>query len=128
MNQPLISDTHPLRRHAPWLLLVLVATTVVTAHFLAMARCPLPVYGTNGAEYLEHEVRDNCVRLVDNEPTAVLLLMFTRHLTDLDEGYPPLLHLTAVLWARLAGRRNTRFYGLRSATSAPRPRGERRNR
>jgi len=103
LNQPLISDTHPLRRHAPWLLLVLVATTVVTAHFLAMARCPLPVYGTNGAEYLEHEVRDNCVRLVDNEPTAVLLLKFTRHLTDLDEGYPPLLHLTAVLWARLAG-------------------------
>ena len=103
MNRPILSDSHPLRRHASWLLLVLVAAAVVVAHFLAVARCPLPVYGTHGAEYLEHEARDGCIRQLDDEPTALLLIRFPRHLTQLDEGYPPLLHLSAVLWARVAG-------------------------
>ncbi len=91
------------RRSAPWVLLASVFAVVVASHVAAVSRCPLPVYGDQGAEYLEHSFREQTCRVLEDRSLVGRLWRLPGDLAGQDETYPALLHLAAAAWGAVFG-------------------------
>jgi len=87
----------------PWIVVAAVVVFVVCAHWMAVRACPVPVYGYDGAEYIEHSHRMDAVREVGAVPLWLLPVTMPRLLRNTDGPYPPLLYLGGAFWGALFG-------------------------
>jgi len=87
----------------PWIVTAIVVAFVVGSHVLAVRHCALPVYGYEGAEYIEHRLRMDAVQEFEATPLALQPISVPRLFQTADGPYPLLLHICAALWGSAFG-------------------------
>ena len=87
----------------PWIPLTIVAACVLLSHVSAVQRCALPIYGFDGAEYIEHGTRGHVLTELQALPVVLRPVALPRLLRAADSAYPPLLHVVAAYWGSIFG-------------------------
>ena len=62
----------------PWVPLAIVAACVLLSHVSAVERCALPIYGFDGAEYIEHGTRGHILNELRSIPVVLRPVAFPR--------------------------------------------------
>jgi len=88
----------------PLIVTALIAGVVLASHLASVHQCDLPQFGDTGAEYIEHQARQDALERVSGVGWLSQILLLPHHLSQLDGEYPALHHLLAACWGSLFGK------------------------